>query len=43
MEAEAALEPLLSLPNLRLARPEVELVDSFVLRGPRALELAFDV
>jgi cytochrome P450 len=43
MEAEAALEPLLALPNLRLARPEVELVDSFVLRGPRALELAFGV
>ena len=37
MEARAALEAVLALPNLRLARPEVELVDSFVLRGPRAL------
>jgi len=43
MEAEAALDALLSLPDLRLARPEVELVDSFVLRGPRALEIAFSV
>lgn len=42
MEACAALDALLALPDLRLARQDVELVDSFVLRGPRALELAFD-
>jgi cytochrome P450 len=42
MEAEAALGAVLALPNLRLARSDVELVDSFVLRGPRALEIAFD-
>ncbi len=41
MEAEAALGALLSLPAPRLARADVELVDSFVLRGPRALELTF--
>jgi cytochrome P450 len=41
MEAEAALAALLALPRPRLARADVELVDSFVLRGPRALELAF--
>jgi cytochrome P450 len=43
MEAEAALGALLDLPNLRAASAEVPLVDSFVLRGPRALEIAFDV
>jgi cytochrome P450 len=43
MEAEAALDAVLALPNLRLASAEVPLVDSFVLRGPRALEIAFDV
>ncbi|HVU52514.1 MAG TPA: cytochrome P450 [Polyangia bacterium] len=43
LEAEAALGAVLALPNLRLARPEVPLVDSYVLRGPRALEIAFDV
>src|SRR5450432_667481 len=41
MEAEAVLEAVLALPNLRLASPEIELVDSFVLRGPRALEITF--
>jgi cytochrome P450 len=41
MEAGAALAALLALPRPRLARPDVELVDSFVLRGPRALELTF--
>jgi cytochrome P450 len=41
MEAVAALTPLLALPSPRLARVDVELVDSFVLRGPRALELSF--
>jgi cytochrome P450 len=40
MEAVAALSALLPL-GPRLARADVELVDSFVLRGPRALELAF--
>jgi cytochrome P450 len=42
MEAVAALSALLPL-GPRLARPDtvVELVDSFVLRGPRALELVF--
>jgi cytochrome P450 len=42
LEAEAALGALLALPNLRLANPVVPLVDSYVLRGPRALEIAFD-
>ena len=42
MEAEAALGAVLALPGLRLANPDVALVDSFVLRGPRALEIAFD-
>jgi cytochrome P450 len=42
LEAGAALAAVLALPHLRLARPDVELVDSFVLRGPRALDLAFD-
>jgi cytochrome P450 len=41
LEATAALRALLSLPSPRLARADVELVDSFVLRGPRALELTF--
>jgi cytochrome P450 len=41
MEAQAALQALLALPNLRLAGGDAELVDSFVLRGPRALPLAF--
>jgi cytochrome P450 len=41
MEAQAALRALLALPAPRLVRADVELVDSFVLRGPRALELAF--
>jgi cytochrome P450 len=43
LEAEAALGALLALPNLRAAGPDVPLVDSYVLRGPRALEIAFDV
>jgi cytochrome P450 len=43
LEAQAALGALLALPNLRLASADVPLVDSFVLRGPRALEIAFDV
>jgi cytochrome P450 len=43
MEAEAALGAVLALPNLRLAGRDVPLVDSFVLRGPRALEITFDV
>jgi cytochrome P450 len=42
MEARAALEAVLALPNLRLTRGDVERIDSFVLRGPRALEIAFD-
>jgi cytochrome P450 len=38
----AALEALLALPDLRRRDGgEVQLVDSFVLRGPRALPLAF--
>src|SRR5450432_1452137 len=41
MEAEAALEAVMELPDLRLANPAIELVDSFVLRGPRALQIAF--
>jgi cytochrome P450 len=41
MEAEAALGALLALPNLRSAGLDAPLVDSFVLRGPRALEIAF--
>lgn len=41
MEALAALEAVLTLPDVRLAPGETELVDSFVLRGPRALPLAF--
>jgi cytochrome P450 len=41
LEAEAALGAVLALPGLRLAAAEVPLVDSFVLRGPRALELAW--
>jgi cytochrome P450 len=43
MEAEAALAAVLALPGLRLAHRDVPLVDSFVLRGPRALEIVFDV
>ncbi len=43
MEAIAALQPLLALPGLRPAGGDVDLVDSFVLRGPRALPIAFDV
>jgi cytochrome P450 len=42
MEATAALQALLALPGLRPAYTDVELVDSFVLRGPRALPIAFD-
>jgi cytochrome P450 len=42
LEAEAALRAVLALPNLRAAGPDVPLVDSFVLRGPRALEIVFD-
>jgi cytochrome P450 len=41
MEAEAALAALLALPGLRLGADEATLVDSFVLRGPRALEISF--
>jgi cytochrome P450 len=43
MEARAALEALLALPDLRLAEEDVTLVDSFVLRGPRALHVTLDV
>jgi cytochrome P450 len=43
MEAEAALAAVLALPGLRLVGADVSLIDSFVLRGPRALEIAFDV
>jgi cytochrome P450 len=42
IEAEAALDAVLSLPNLRAARADAPLVDSFVLRGPRVLEIDFD-
>jgi cytochrome P450 len=42
MEARAALEALLALPDLRLAEDDVTFVDSFVLRGPRALHVTFD-
>jgi cytochrome P450 len=42
MEATAALQALLALPGLRPAYTGVELVDSFVLRGPRALPIGFD-
>jgi len=42
MEASAALRGVLGLSNLRRTSDEVELVDSFVLRGPRALAIAFD-
>jgi cytochrome P450 len=41
LEARAALQPLLALPDLRPAMTSVEMVDSFVLRGPRALPVAF--
>jgi cytochrome P450 len=42
LEARAALAALLALPDLRAAAAAApELVDSFVLRGPRALPLAF--
>jgi len=41
-EAEAAVGALLGLEGLRLAGPDVPLVDSYVLRGPRALDIAFD-
>lgn len=41
MEAAAALRALLALPSLRPTTTEVELVDSFVLRGPRALVVTF--
>lgn len=43
MEAVAALRALLALPGLRPAFTDVALVDSFVLRGPRALPIAFDL
>lgn len=43
MEAIAALGALLAMPNLRPAFTDVALIDSFVLRGPRALPIAFDV
>jgi cytochrome P450 len=42
-EAEAAIGALLALRSLRVASEDVLLVDSYVLRGPRALEIAFDV
>src|SRR5580658_5596259 len=42
MEAAAALEALLALPNLRPAEREVPLVDSFQLRGPRELRVTCD-
>jgi cytochrome P450 len=43
MEAEAVLDAVLSLPNVRAAHSDVPLVDSFVLRGPRVLEIEFDI
>jgi cytochrome P450 len=42
LEARAALEAFFARPAARLAG-EVELVDSFVLRGPRALPFELDV
>jgi cytochrome P450 len=42
IEAQAALEAILALPNLRPGTGDVPLVDSFVLRGPQALPVAFD-
>jgi cytochrome P450 len=39
LEARAALDALFALPNLRLGAGDVEMIDSFVLRGPRALLL----
>lgn len=42
MEATAALEALLTLPNLQLAQREISLVDSFQLRGPRELRVTCD-
>jgi cytochrome P450 len=42
LEARAALEAVLALPNLRLAADQIAFVDSFVLRGPQALPIAFD-
>jgi cytochrome P450 len=42
MEATAALEALLALPNLRPLQREVSLVDSFQLRGPRELRVTCD-
>src|SRR5262249_28952433 len=42
MEAMASLRPLLALPGLGPATTDVTLVDSFVLRGPRALPVTFD-
>jgi cytochrome P450 len=42
LEARGALEAVLALPNLRLAAGQIAFVDSFVLRGPRALPIAFD-
>lgn len=41
LEARAALQPLLALPDLRAATSGAELIDSFVLRGPRALPVTF--
>jgi cytochrome P450 len=46
LEARAALDALLALPDLRLGGGDVdvdiEMIDSFVLRGPRALTVEWD-
>jgi len=39
LEAAAALDALLARPGLGLANADITLVDSFVLRGPRALAI----
>jgi cytochrome P450 len=41
LEARAALDALFALPDLRLGAGDVEMIDSFVLRGPRALLLEY--
>ena len=43
LEARIAFETLFSrCKNLRLAEPEIPMLDSMTLRGPRRLALAFD-
>jgi cytochrome P450 len=42
LEARAALDALFARPDLRLTEGAVELVDSFVLRGPKALFVELD-